>query len=80
MSSRLIKDITFSLNASNCVLPNVCAQMFQYIVENRDYVLGETVEKALFCCYRLGYIPDNDDAIKYAADIIQRYFSFLIDI
>lgn len=73
LSSRLIKDITFNMNAANCILPNVCAKILQYIVDNRDYVLGETVEKALFCCYRLGYIPENDEILKCSADIIQRY-------
>lgn len=72
LNSRAIREITFNLNASKYAMPNVCASMIQYMVDNRDLVLGDTVEKVLYCCYNLGYVPENDDIMEAALHIINR--------
>ena len=77
LNSRTIREITFNLNASKYIMPSVCENIMNYIVDNKDYVLGDTVEKALYCCYNLGYVPLNDDAIKSSIEIINRDFNYM---
>lgn len=72
LNSRAIREITFNLNASKYAMPSVCASLMQYIVDNRDLVLGDTVEKVLYCCYNLGYAPENDDIMEASLHIINR--------
>lgn len=72
LNSRAIREITFNLNASKYAMPSVCASLMQYIVDNRDVVLGDTVEKVLYCCYNLGYVPENDAIMEASLHIINR--------
>lgn len=72
LNSRVIREITFNLNASKYAIPSLCARMMQYVVDNRDLVLGDTVEKVLYCCYNLGYMPVNDDIMEASLAIINR--------
>lgn len=73
LNSRAIREITFNLNASKYLMPSVCASLVQYIIDNRDYVMGDTVEKVLYCCYNLGYIPAGDEVMDAALHIINRW-------
>lgn len=72
LNSRAIREITFNLSASKYLMPSMCAKLVQYVVENRDYVMGDTVEKVLYCCYNLGYIPDGDAVLDAALHIVNR--------
>lgn len=72
LNSRQLRDITFNLNASKFIMPSVFENLLNYIVENKDYVLGDTGEKVLYCCYNLGYQPKTDDAINCIVDIVNR--------
>lgn len=72
LNSRTIREITFNLNASKFAMPVVCEQMLEYIIANKDYVIGDTVEKVLYCCYNLGHMPKNEDVLKCSVDIINR--------
>lgn len=45
LTSRLIRDITFNLNSSGYKIPRMCEKMLDYLNDNRDYVIGDTVEK-----------------------------------
>lgn len=53
-------------------MPLLCENLIQYVVDNKDYVLGDTVEKVLYCCYNLGFIPQNDDVLNCSIEIINR--------
>lgn len=53
-------------------MPSLCENLIQYIVDNKDYVLGDTVEKVLYCCYNLGFMPQNDDVFDSSIEIINR--------
>lgn len=53
-------------------MPFLCENLIQYVVDNKDYVLGDTVEKVLYCCYNLGYMPQNDDVLNSSIEIINR--------
>lgn len=45
LTSRLIRDITFNLNSSGYKIPTMCEKMLDYINNNKEYVIGDTVEK-----------------------------------
>lgn len=49
LTSRLIRDITFNLNSSGYKIPTMCEKMLDYINNNKEYVIGDTVEKV--CIY-----------------------------
>lgn len=73
LNSRAIREITFNMNASRYLMPSLCADMVQYVIDNRDYVMGDTVEKVLYCCYNLGYQPRSDEVLDAALHIINRW-------
>lgn len=78
LDSRLIRDITFNLNASGYRIERICDQMLDYIHENREHVIGDTVEKVIFCCFNLGYMPDHkDQEIQSIVEIIHRDFNYM---
>jgi hypothetical protein len=45
LNSRLIREITFNLNVSGHRIDSICERIIDYISENGDYVIGDTVEK-----------------------------------
>lgn len=45
LTSRIIRDITFNLNTAKYEMPSLCDSLNEYIVENREFVLGDTVQK-----------------------------------
>lgn len=51
--------------------------MLDYIYQNRDFVIGDTVEKLIYSCYSVGYIPANEEALGAAVDIIHRDFEYM---
>lgn len=53
-------------------MSTVCAKLMDYIVVNEQFVLGDTVEKVLYCCYNLGFIPQSDAVLDSAVKIINR--------
>uniref|UniRef100_A0A1B0EVM3 Uncharacterized protein n=1 Tax=Phlebotomus papatasi TaxID=29031 RepID=A0A1B0EVM3_PHLPP len=77
LNSRLIRDITFNLNASHFHLPKTCRKMIDYLAQNEKYIIGDTAEKILYCCYNIGYPIDNEVILRKAANIIQRDFNFM---
>lgn len=48
-------------------------RLLNYIVENKDYITGGTVERILTCCYNLGYIPEDNKALQYSVEIVMRF-------
>lgn len=77
LNSRIIRDITYNLTMSRYRVPEMCEKLLHYIVENRDTVTGDTVEKVLNCCYVLGHLTDNREALVAASDIVQRDFDYM---
>lgn len=53
-------------------MPFLCENLIQYVVDNKNYVLGDTVEKVLYCCYNLGFMPQNDEIFSSSIEIINR--------
>ncbi|KAJ6633535.1 FAST kinase domain-containing protein 1, mitochondrial [Pseudolycoriella hygida] len=74
LTSRNIRDATFNLNVSKSKIVNLCDSLSEYIIANRDFVLGDTVHKVLFCFYNLNYQPKDDSIFQHAAAILNRDF------
>lgn len=45
LTSRIIRDITFNLNVAKYKIPSLCDSLNEYLVENHEFVLGDTVQK-----------------------------------
>uniref|UniRef100_A0A0A1XMT6 FAST kinase domain-containing protein 1 n=1 Tax=Zeugodacus cucurbitae TaxID=28588 RepID=A0A0A1XMT6_ZEUCU len=74
INSRIIREMTYNFNISNCIVPTAMEAMFTYIEDNHRHVIGETVEKVLSCAYNLGYIPQSEAVFNSAAFILKRDF------
>uniref|UniRef100_A0A336KMZ3 CSON011909 protein n=1 Tax=Culicoides sonorensis TaxID=179676 RepID=A0A336KMZ3_CULSO len=77
LSSRTIRDITFNLVMSSYQSPQLFEKFVHYIIQNKHYVGGETLEKTLTCFYNLGYIPGNEEFYELSNKIIARDFNFM---
>lgn len=78
LTSRIIRDITFNLNVAKYRIPSLCDSLNEYIITNREFVLGDTVQKVLFCFFNVNYQPKDETIFQYATDIINRYTSLLL--
>jgi hypothetical protein len=48
-------------------------KLANYIVENGDHILGDTVIRLLYACYSLGYAPTQAESFfSVAAGVIMR--------
>lgn len=74
INSRLIRDITFNLNSSHFSVPTLMNQIFSYISENKEFVIGDTVEKVLFSSYNQGIMNIPNNVLKACLEIIRRDF------
>lgn len=45
LTSRIIRDITFNANVAKYRIPSLCNALNEYIIQNREFVLGDTVQK-----------------------------------
>lgn len=52
--------------------------MLDYLVNNQDFIMGDTTEKILYCCYNIGYPIENEEILQMAADIIKRYVAAIL--
>ncbi|CAG9797447.1 unnamed protein product [Chironomus riparius] len=77
LNSRTIREICHSLQVAKFCNDSVCDQFFNYVVDNKDIVTGETVEKILTTCYNLSYFPENPEALDTCSDIIHRDFNVM---
>jgi len=62
----------------------MCDKLFNYILNNNEFIIGDTVEKILYCCYNLGYKPDDENneynnnlLFNYSINIINRDFNYM---
>lgn len=74
LNSRTIREICHSLQTSKFCIDSVCDQFFDYIVDKKTVITGETVEKVLTTCYNLSYFPDNVEALDTCSAIIYKDF------
>lgn len=72
MNSRLLRDVTFNLNPHRCLIPTLMETMVNYVVNHGKDMLGDTVEKLLYFCYWLGYVPEAEIFCQEAANTIDR--------
>ncbi|XP_021937564.1 FAST kinase domain-containing protein 1, mitochondrial isoform X2 [Zootermopsis nevadensis] len=73
VSSRGLRDVSANLLAMNCLVPGTVDQLVNYVVENGDHILGDTVVKLLYVCYCLGYTPTQTNSFfSVASGIILR--------
>lgn len=72
LNSRIIKDMVYNFMATNYLVPEILDNMFTYLENNHEHIVGETVEKVLTCTYNLGYTPQSYDALHYAGAILLR--------
>lgn len=77
INSRVIREMAYNFNESNCILPIAMEAMFKYIENNYSHVIGETVEKVLSCAYNLGYTPKSEAVLNSTAFILKRYVLLL---
>ncbi|GAB0092173.1 uncharacterized protein DMENIID0001_071490 [Sergentomyia squamirostris] len=77
LNSRLIRDITFNINASQFHLPKMCDKMIEYLKRNEKYVIGDTTEKILYSCYNIGYQIEDEEVFETASNIIDRDFNYM---
>lgn len=73
LSSNSIRNIVFSLQSTNGLLPDVIDNIADYVINCKDNLLGFNAEKVAYLCYYLGYLPNNSDQFFQAVtDIILR--------
>nr|XP_022900923.1 FAST kinase domain-containing protein 1, mitochondrial isoform X1 [Onthophagus taurus] len=61
VSSQTILGLCYCLYTTGTLLPNIMDIMTDYVVKNGMNLLGFNVERILFLCYFLGYIPKNSE-------------------
>lgn len=59
-SSRIIREVLNNLSKTNYVLPGICDKIVRYLYDNQSMVSGETVGRALYVLYTLGYDPADN--------------------
>lgn len=77
LTSRIIRDITFNLTTSRYRSPALCEDFLRYIVDNEEFITGDTVEKIIHCCYFLGHATENLKALEVSSRIVERDFEFM---
>ncbi|XP_037052423.1 FAST kinase domain-containing protein 1, mitochondrial isoform X2 [Bradysia coprophila] len=77
LNSRIIRDITFNLNVAKYSVPTLCNSINEYVIKNREFVLGDTVQKVLYCFYNLNYYPKDETIFECATESINRDFDIL---
>ncbi|KAG5675734.1 hypothetical protein PVAND_005612 [Polypedilum vanderplanki] len=77
LNSRKIREICHALQVTKFSNETVCDQFINYVVENKDYVTGETVEKILTTCYNLSYFPDDMQVFDKFNEILNRDFNVM---
>lgn len=71
VNSRIVRDTIHNLTSCNCLIPPVIDVLTNYVVSNKDYLLGETAELLLYSCFHLGYSPKSENEfLEAASDII----------
>ncbi|XP_076041019.1 FAST kinase domain-containing protein 1, mitochondrial-like [Oratosquilla oratoria] len=71
LNSRIVRDISMNFLSTRYLSPQIMDALANYVIENKDYVLGDVVERLLNCLYHLGYHPKNEkDFFKAAEEII----------
>lgn len=72
LTSRIIRDITFNLNVAKYKIPSLCDSLNDYVINNREFILGDTVQKVLYCFYNLNYYPKDETIFQHATEMIHR--------
>ncbi|KAF2905968.1 hypothetical protein ILUMI_00199 [Ignelater luminosus] len=73
LSSNSIRNIIFSLQSTNGLLPDILDNIADYVISYKDNLLGFNAEKVAYLCYYLGYLPNNSDQLfQVITDIILR--------
>jgi hypothetical protein len=62
ISSRQLRDVSSNLLVMNCLVPSVLDKLVNYVVENGDHILGDSVIRLLYTCYSLGYTPTQAES------------------
>ncbi|XP_055847708.1 FAST kinase domain-containing protein 1, mitochondrial-like isoform X2 [Episyrphus balteatus] len=77
LNSRLLRNMSYNLSTSNFVAPEILEKMFTYIMENEEYVTGDTAEKIISCSYNLGYSPQMQEYLDSISRIVMRDFNYM---
>jgi len=73
ISSRLLRDVSSNLLVTNCLVPSLLDKLVNYVVENGDHILGDTVIRLLYACYSLGYTPTQAESFfSVTAGVVMR--------
>lgn len=57
LNSRRVKDICFAIYNTKYMAPEVLDALAQYVVDNEEHILADTMDHVLNCLYNLGYYP-----------------------
>lgn len=77
LNSRIIRDITLNLITCNYRHTKLFEKFIDYTIHNKDYVVGETLEKIITCFFGVGYNPENEEFNKVTSEMIQRDFEYM---
>ncbi|CAG9835779.1 unnamed protein product [Diabrotica balteata] len=73
MSSKFLEHIHFIFMTTSTLVPEVFNKMTEYIINNKNNIVGFNAEKLLFLCFHLAYLPINADKFfQTVTDIIIR--------
>ncbi|XP_042241937.1 FAST kinase domain-containing protein 1, mitochondrial-like [Homarus americanus] len=57
LNSRLLRDICYFFYTTKHLAPQILDALAQYVVDNQEYILVDTIERLLSCLYTLGHYP-----------------------
>lgn len=73
MTSNLMKNTVYCFRNIYNYSPDVLNRMCDYICDNHNHLLGNTIEKYLFFCYYASHYPQNPDTFfQVVTDILIR--------
>ncbi|KRT80882.1 hypothetical protein AMK59_5198 [Oryctes borbonicus] len=71
--STLLKNVVYNLFVTNTLVPDVMNWLIEYIIQQKDDILGYNIERILHLCYFLGFLPDkHEQFFQTAIDIFLR--------
>lgn len=70
LTSKSLKNMIFCFYSTDVLIPQVMDNLCEYVIKNKDNVLGYNAEKLMFLCYHFAYSPKSGN----------KFFNAIIDI
>ncbi|KAK7068534.1 hypothetical protein SK128_028102 [Halocaridina rubra] len=79
LNSRTLRDISMIFHRTNYRCSEMLESMAEYIINNQEYILADTLERFLRCIFIVGYHPQNSGSFfKACLNIIEQDKSQLL--